>query len=57
MWGENTGDNTAEDLRRCVRRVHELGLRGMFWMGAEDLGEDGNATLADYARVIRGEFG
>jgi hypothetical protein len=52
VWGENTGDNDAEDLSRCVQRVHDLGLLGMFWMSAQDLGMSGNATLSDYARLI-----
>ncbi|MGY1710116.1 hypothetical protein ACI8AC_11470 [Geodermatophilus sp. SYSU D00758] len=53
VWGENTGGNDTGDLRRCVRLVQELGLQGLFWMGAEDLGEDGNASLQDYAVQIR----
>ncbi len=52
VWGENTGGNTAEDLGRCARRVRDLDLRGLFWMGAPGLGRDGNASLADYADVI-----
>ncbi|QJY49044.1 hypothetical protein [Pseudonocardia broussonetiae] len=52
VWGENTGGNDAAELRRCGDRVRDLGLEGMFWMGGEDLGEDGNATLEDYAALV-----
>ena len=52
MWGENTGDNDADEMRRCMERVRELGLEGLFWMGGNDLGKQGNASLDDYARLI-----
>ncbi len=52
VWGENTGDNDDKELRRCGQRVDELQLAGLFWMGARQLGEDGNATLEDYAALI-----
>lgn len=54
VWGENTGGNDAEELRRCLSRVRELPLRGLFWMGGSDLGVGRNATLDDYARAIAG---
>ena len=52
IWGENTGNNNAEEMRRCADRVRELGLEGLFWMDARDLGTSGHASLADYSRVI-----
>jgi hypothetical protein len=55
VWGENTGGNSVEEMRHCVQRVHDLHLRGMFWMGADQLGRNGNATLDDYSRLIRGD--
>lgn len=56
VWGENTGDNDAEELRRCGQRVRELGLEGLFWMGGHSLGERGNASLDDYAGLIAGDW-
>lgn len=53
VWGENTGGNDADELRRCFERVRELDLAGLFWMGAAQLGEDGNASLDDYAEAVR----
>ena len=52
LWGENTGDNDEADMRRCIERVHSLDLEGLFWMSGRELGEQGNATLDDYARLI-----
>ena len=52
LWGENTGDNSADDLRRCAALVDDLGMAGMFWMGADDLGDGDNARLEDYADVV-----
>jgi len=37
-WGENTGDNTAAEMRRCGDRVRALDLEGLFWMSGSDLG-------------------
>lgn len=51
VWGENTGGNTVEDMRRCVDRVRDLRLEGLFWMSATSLGQPG-AGLDDYARLI-----
>ena len=51
-WGENTGDNDEAAMQRCLDRVDELGLEGLFWMGGATLGHDGNATLEDYGRLI-----
>jgi hypothetical protein len=52
VWGENTGGNDRADMSRCIRLVDELGMAGLFWMSGSDLGEDGNATLDDYAELI-----
>lgn len=57
VWGENTGDNTADDLRRCLGLVDELDLGGLFWMSARTLGEGSNATLDDYAGAIADRAG
>lgn len=52
VWGENTGGNDVADLARCVDLVDELGLGGLFWMGAADLGRAGNAGLDDLGSVL-----
>ncbi|CAN5419994.1 hypothetical protein BH10ACT10_BH10ACT10_01930 [soil metagenome] len=52
VWAENTGDNTAKDMARCVGLVRGLGLRGLFWMSADRLGRDGNARLSDYRGLV-----
>jgi hypothetical protein len=52
VWGENTGDNSIADMSRCMERVRNLGLEGLFWMGESELGVRGNARLEDYAQLI-----
>lgn len=52
--GENTGNNDAAALRRCVERSRELNLLGCFWAFERELfdGAPGHATLAEYAAGI-----
>jgi hypothetical protein len=52
VWGENTGDNSAAEMLRCMERVRNLGLEGLFWMSGRELGVEGNARLEDYAQLI-----
>lgn len=54
VWGENTGGNDRSAMARCISRVVELDMAGLFWMSGADLGQDGNATLDDYAELIAG---
>lgn len=57
VWAENTGNNSADDMRRCFERVGHLNLGGLFWMSGSDLGQRGNASLQDYAQLIAANKG
>lgn len=51
--GENTGNNSASDMARCVQRVKALQLAGMMWMNASQLLSSSDASLEKYQSLIR----
>ena len=56
VWGENGGQNNAEEMALTVRRMHENGFLGLMWAFESELyanpNPSGYATVDDYESWI-----
>ena len=54
VWGENTGSNDRDAMRRCFERIRLYNMIGMNWAFEPQLYDSGGkyATLADYRGMI-----
>lgn len=48
--GENAGQNSADDMGRCLERVKNLGMVGMLWYPESEMLSGRYASLDDYSR-------
>ncbi|MCC7106368.1 MAG: hypothetical protein IT307_14595 [Chloroflexi bacterium] len=52
FMGENSGQNTPDEMKLCVERVKALGMVGMVWFSESELFAGQFASLDDYAGQI-----
>jgi len=54
VWGESSGHNSYEDMRRCFKQLHAYKLQGMVWAFEQDLYSGQYATINNYSALIGG---